>query len=333
MALPSPKSDSELEVVPAKASGSSKLIAAAVSSVLVGDLVYWLYRFQTPAWSDYAYALFAVAPILLGTFTALILNWKVPHRQSDSILAAFFASLLVSFASVAILWEGFICVIMAFPLLVGFSILGALIGHAIQNARWAAKRRGGLFASLLILVPFAMIADRSVQAPFHAGVVTTSIVVAAPPEKIWPLLLSMNRMPAPDFWMFRVGVAYPTGVSSNGEERHCQLSTGDMPERITMLQANRLLRFNVLSTPPSMHEMNPFGDVHPEHLVGFFECEAGEFRLEPLGDGRTRIVGTSWYHHRFAPNWYWSMWTDTIVHQVQLRVLNEISLRVSQRAS
>ena len=50
----------------------------------------------------------------------------------------------------------------------------------------------------------------------------------------------------------------------------------------------------------------------------------GEFRLDPLPGGRTRLEGTTWYRHRIWPAEYWQVWSDAIIHRVHRRVLAHI---------
>jgi hypothetical protein len=54
------------------------------------------------------------------------------------------------------------------------------------------------------------------------------------------------------------------------------------------------LAFRVTDQPAPMEELSPF-DVHPPHLDNFLVSRRGEVRLERLPDGRTRLVGTTWY--------------------------------------
>jgi hypothetical protein len=42
-----------------------------------------------------------------------------------------------------------------------------------------------------------------------------------------------------------------------------------------------------------MKELSPF-DVHPPYLDGFLVRRRGQFLLERLPDGRTRLEGTPW---------------------------------------
>ncbi len=72
-----------------------------------------------------------------------------------------------------------------------------------------------------------------------------------------------------------------------------------------------------------MRELSPY-DIHPAHLYGWFDSKRGQFRLEPLPNGGTRLHGTTWYTQRLQPEPYWSMWTDAIIHRIHQRVLDHI---------
>jgi len=53
-------------------------------------------------------------------------------------------------------------------------------------------------------------------------------------------------------------------------------------------------------------------------------AKRGQFRLMPLPGGRTRLEGTTWYHHNLYPAFYWRLWSDAIIHQIHTRVLKHI---------
>ena len=72
-----------------------------------------------------------------------------------------------------------------------------------------------------------------------------------------------------------------------------------------------------------MREWSPYS-IHPPHLDHYLVCREGQFLLEALPDGRTRLVGTTWYSNRMWPAAYWNLWSDTIIHRIHLRVLKHI---------
>jgi hypothetical protein len=62
----------------------------------------------------------------------------------------------------------------------------------------------------------------------------------------------------------------------------------------------------------------------PPHLDGHLQSERGKFRLIPLPDGQTHLVGTSWYRHHMWPANYWKTWSDFLIGRIHLRVLTHI---------
>jgi hypothetical protein len=128
--------------------------------------------------------------------------------------------------------------------------------------------------------------------------------------------------------LFRLGIAYPQRARIEGHGvgavRHCEFSTGAFVEPIEIWDEPRRLAFSVTSNPPPMEEWTPFPHVHPPHLDGFLVSRKGQFLLEALPDGRTRLVGTTWYQHHLWPVAYWEQWSNLIIHQIHRRVLRHI---------
>ena len=76
-----------------------------------------------------------------------------------------------------------------------------------------------------------------------------------------------------------------------------------------------------------MTEFNPFRRTNLSHGADYFWVQWGEFVLTPLPDGRTQLTGTSRYSYRLYPASYWRLWTDSMVEQTHLLVMNEIKRR------
>jgi hypothetical protein len=74
-----------------------------------------------------------------------------------------------------------------------------------------------------------------------------------------------------------------------------------------------------------MHEFAINDQVVPAHIAGhYLRSEKGEFLLETLPDGKTRLIGTTWYRLQFWPTAYWQNWSDYVIHRIHLRVLTHI---------
>ena len=76
-----------------------------------------------------------------------------------------------------------------------------------------------------------------------------------------------------------------------------------------------------------MQEWTPYARIHPPHLEGFLASRQGEFRLEPLANGGTRLYATTWYQHHMWPAAYWRAWSDYTIHRVHDMVLENVSQR------
>lgn len=109
-----------------------------------------------------------------------------------------------------------------------------------------------------------------------------------------------------------------------GAIRHCEFTTGRFVEPITVWEPPYRLGFAVKSQPPVMNELSPYPNIEPLHLEGYFENHRGEFLLERLPNGHTRLIGTTWYENHMWPQAYWQLWSDLLIHRIHLRVLNHI---------
>lgn len=216
--------------------------------------------------------------------------------------------------------EGFMCVLLSLPLTVPLSALGSLLAYQANDFDHSRP------IAMALLIPVSFLFDINAKPPVYS--VQTSIVVNAPPERVWKKVAAFPDIPGPTEWVFRMGFAYPQRTrivgAGVGAARYCDLSTGPIVERVVVWNEPRMLRFVVTSTPPSMTETGLYGDIHPKHLSGYFISKQGQFTLSPLSCGRTLLKGTSWYRHGLWPAGYWRWWSDAIVRRVHLRVLEHI---------
>jgi hypothetical protein len=71
----------------------------------------------------------------------------------------------------------------------------------------------------------------------------------------------------------------------------------------------------------------------PPHLDHYLQSRQGEFLLERLPDGRTKLIGTTWYSNRMWPAAYWHLWSDYIIHRIHGRVLDHIKTLAEESAA
>jgi uncharacterized protein YndB with AHSA1/START domain len=217
--------------------------------------------------------------------------------------------------------EGFICMLMAAPVVLPLAILGSLLAY------WggASSERTGT-AAMCLLLPLTLLFDVNARPAVYT--VTTSGIVNAPPERVWKYVVAFPDLAEPTDPVLLTGFAYPVRTriegAGVGAARSCDLSTGIVAERVTAWDEPHLLRFTVTSTPPAMIERGLYGPIHPKHLNGYYVSKQGQFELTPLAGGRTLVTGTSWYQHGLWPAQYWRLWSDMVVHHIHRRVLEHI---------
>jgi hypothetical protein len=283
---------------------------------------------------NYGWGLFVGLPFCLGFTSVLIYGFHRPRRLGSCIAVSVLTVILVGLALLAFAVEGIICLMMAAPLAAIVAMMGGVIGYLIQRGPRHALGSAGIYSVLFFALPIFISAESMTRIGPELLEVKSYVIINAPPEQVWPNVISFAELPPPDEFIFTTGVAYPIRARINGAGpgavRYCEFSTGAFVEPIEVWDEPRLLKFSVVGQPEAMHELSPYGEIHPTHLDNYLSSEAGQFLLTPLPDGTTRLEGTTWYRNRFWPERYWQLWSDHIIHRIHLRVLNHIK-RIAER--
>jgi uncharacterized membrane protein YhaH (DUF805 family) len=289
-------------------------VAVALPTVVLSVLVF----------ERYTAGLFLGTPFSLGAITAYVYNRGGPRSLWQTLEIVMIALLVVSGAAMLFALEGMVCIAMAFPLATVVAWFGALLGRAIARASTDDEWEGGGLALFVPLV--SLVLPGSAPAGLREAV--TTIAIAAPPERVWPHVVSFSELPPPHEWLFRTGIAYPLRAridgTGEGAVRYCEFSTGAFVEPITVWDAPHRLGFDVTVQPLPLQERSIYRRVYAAHLDAGFRSRAGEFRLVGLPGGHTRLEGSTWYQLELEPRWYWSLYADAVVHAIHRRVLRHV---------
>ena len=273
-------------------------------------------------------AIFAGLPFATGVSSGVILR-RAGGSFGQAVAAAITLIGTIILILCAMAMEGIVCVVMAAPFGAALAFLGVVAGYFLARSKTAdGTLQSAAWLSIVVMVA---VEGWSPPAPLEATT-SSEVVINAPAARVWAELHDIRDLPATDNFLFQFGVAHPISTVTDGQgvgaARLCKLSTGDMPEIITVWKPGQELRFKVLSTPPSMRETGFFGQtIDAAHLHSAYASLEGGFKLTTLPDGRTRLVGESHYLLNIAPAAYWNLWTEEIVHMVQLRVLEHVKTR------
>ena len=282
----------------------------------------------------YGWGLFLGVPFLTGFVASWFLNAKTIQSRLNTIAVSALTPLLIGVALLSLGREGLICLVMAVPLALPFSIAGGLVARSILQRR-SSIVAPPTFAACVAILPLMMLAEHAARFEPTVNKVTTSITIDAPVSVVWENVVAFPPLAPPEEWLFRAGIAYPTSGrivgSGRGAVRYCHFSTGDFVEPITVWDENRLLAFDVSAQPPAMQELSPW-KITPPHLEhNYMRSRHGQFRLVALSDHQTLLEGTTWYQNYFWPQVYWREWSDEIVHQIHMRVLLHVKQQAESR--
>jgi hypothetical protein len=254
---------------------------------------------------------FIIVPMLMGIICAWF--WR-PLELSTSRVTwrSIYTTLIAILLSAVFLGEGFICLLIVSPLIFCFVISGAFIGRSMFK-----KDNQTLNLSIMGLLIILFISD-SLSKHQYENMVSDSIVINAPVDKVWPNVVSFKPIKQKNnYWLFKIGMPSPmaTTVTGNyvGAGRKCIFSNGYVfGEKIVTYQPNKDLTFDIMDQPRD-----------PE-IMGHIDIERGQFLLKDNGNGTTTVIGNSWYKLYVFPVWYYDIWAQSITRNVHLRVMEHI---------
>jgi hypothetical protein len=315
------------EAIPARTGDFTARVYAGAAGVLVAVLAVGA---GVSTIRSYGGWLFIVTPFAMGACTAFFYNRGRRVTPGDTASLVVVTALVSGSTLLLVSFEGAICLLMALPLAIPLALVGATVG------RWAATSGPGRTSPamfMLLALPLTAAIEPTGGRVVHE--VRSSVIIDAPPAAVWPHVIAFREIPDPGDWLFRAGVAYPirahidgTGV---GAVRYCVFSTGSFIEPITRWEPGHRLSFDVADSPAPMRELSPYRDVSPPHLHGYLRSQRGEFRFIDLGDGRTRLEGSTWYQIDMGPEVYWQIFSDALIHRIHGRVLDHIKQEVEAR--
>ena len=297
-------------------------ITSIIIAIIIGYAIGFLSIY---CFKEYGWTIFILIPFFLGLIPTMIYGLTEGITRAESIKIGFATLGLFCATTLFFAIEGIICIVMASPILGISTLIGTLLGYwLVKNKR---KASGKQVYSLFFLPVFFISVDSAISTKEYLEV-KTAIEINAPIEKVWHNIVRFGQIEEPDEWIFKTGIAYPIHAEIKGEGvgaiRYCNFTTGSFVEPITVWQEPNLLKFDVQDQPIPMRELNPFWDVHPPHLDGYFQSKKGEFKLTELANGNVKVEGTTWYHIHIHPVEYWDIWSKFILHKIHFRVLKHI---------
>lgn len=272
---------------------------------------------------QYGIALFILTPLFIGAGSVILYGYKKQITKKEAVKIGFLTLVVFTAGLIICAIEGIICIAMAAPFGALLTWLGSLIGFSIVTQK--SNSTPAAMIILIGIIPSVAFIEKD-RIPTLTSV-TTSIEINADPETVWKNVIEFPQLNEPEEFIFKTGIAYPVKAkiegSGVGAIRHCNFTTGSFVEPITVWNEPRLLKFDVVEQPEPMKELS-FWDIDAPHLHDYFVSKQGQFKLTPLPNGKTKLEGTTWYYNNIAPEFYWQLWSDMIIHKIHIRVLTHI---------
>jgi uncharacterized protein YndB with AHSA1/START domain len=286
------------------------LFSNAVALIIIGVTKY-IFAQLSANQGVLIFSEFVIIPFAMGIISAWFwhdLNLYGTKLSAWSCYNTFFTVIL----SAIFLKEGIICLIIVSPLLMTFTILGAFTGRAMFK-----RNDQNLNVSVFALLLIVFVID-STSVHHYENMVADTVVINAPPAKVWQYVVAYKRIEAKDkFWLFQIGMPSPVQSTAEGyylgAKRKCIFSNGYVfDEKIVAYDENKNLTFDITDQPRD-----------PE-IMGHIDIQRGQFLLKDNGDGTTTLTGNSWYKLYVFPVWYYDIWAESITRNVHLRVMDHI---------
>jgi hypothetical protein len=231
--------------------------------------------------------------------------------------------------SLAVEWEGAICIIFAAPIM----LISATIGGSL--AKVLSKRRihpvPGRFSAFTIPL-LVILVESHFAAPIQIRSVETDLLIRAPAAVVWDNIRSVraiNSSELPDSWVTRIGFPAPVAATLShdgvGGVRQASFAGGLVfTETINRWVPQSDLRFSIHANTDSIPPTTL--DEHVTIGGAFFDVLDGEYRLEQRPDGiLLHLTSPERLSTHFNP--YAGAWTDAVMRSIQSQILVVIRKR------
>jgi hypothetical protein len=241
-------------------------------------------------------------------------------------------------AMILFLIEGWICIIMYLPVGLAFSSVGGVIAGLIaRNKR--SQRVGNVTTACILFLPFVFgPLESSLFNRREIRTVENVIDVQASPAQVWDQIKTVPAIRKGELqssWSHRIGFPDPIAATLSyegvGGVRRASFDGGVLfIETVDVWEPQHRLAFSI--HPETAQIPNTTLDEHVTVGGPYFDVLRGEYRIEPLPNGKVRLHLTSWQRVSTDFNWYAHLWTDAVMSDLQKRILHVVQRRAETQS-
>jgi len=266
-------------------------------------------------------------PLAMGFVTIFVIERRSAQPVWMWLLFPWVTIAGAEAAMMAALWEGTICIVMFTPIALIASSLGGLAAGLIVRYTRSRRAKGATLVCVmcfpLLLGPF----EPNFLSERESRRVENVIEIQAPSTTVWRNIERVPRIATSELqpsWSHSIGFPDPVEATLSAEGlggiRHATFERGVLfIETIDVWDPERRLGFSIRAQTDQIPKTTL--DEHVTVGGEFFDVLHGEYRLEPLPNGRTRLHLTSQSRVSTDFNWYAHLWTDAVMSDLQRRIL------------
>jgi hypothetical protein len=269
-------------------------------------------------------AFLVVQPAAICAFIAYLSDLGGTRKVTPYIMVPVWTALAVIAVSAVVLKEGVICMVILTPLWLISGMIGSLLTYRLRDRVASGK----VFCSAALALPLlALQVEPLLPTPAHDYVVSRSIVVAATPSRIWPLLRGIPDVhPDEGRWNISqdiIGVPRPLSARLFGEglgaERLANWGAHvEFKERIVEWRENERIGWRFVFEGSRGWE---FTDRHLYPDSTYFRVTTGGYSLRPVDAGHTLLTLETRYWIATPVNDYAALWGELFLGDLEDNLL------------
>lgn len=266
-------------------------------------------------------------PLAMGFITIFIMERRRPQPLWVWFVYPWIPVAAGELASLAVLWEGVICIVMLTPIAMTASTVGGVVAGLIVRIVRSRRSKNASLACVVCLPLLVSAIEPGFLSQRDLRSVESVIDIHASPAIVWQNIERVPRIQSSELrssWSHDIGFPNPVEATLSAEAvggvRHASFEKGVLfIETIDTWEPEHRLGFSIRAQADQIPRTTL--DEHVTIGGKFFDVLHGEYVLEPFAGGVTRLHLIS--RHRVSTdfNWYAHLWTDALMRDLQTRIL------------
>lgn len=281
----------------------------------------------------------AVLPAFLSALICYIGDPEGKRGLTFYLLVPVVLAALVVLGSLFFLREGVICLLMLSPIWIGAGLIGSLVARHFtsKGRKKASKIDPNVFRTSLLTLPLlAGVVEARLPFPYDSVTVTRQVVIHASAQEVWPFAVSNAHIDAGEGrWNISqniIGLPRPRATIMHGAgvgavREACWDKGVRFDEIITDWQPARHLAWTFSFKDSSLQDVT---DKHISPDGRFLKIDSGDYTIEPLSTGTTRLTLRTHYIAKSHVNAYAELWGEFLLGDIEANIVTIIKQRAEK---